>query len=525
LHIAKQSARGSVVLFVGNFIATLFAAASSILVARFLGPPDFGLFSLSLVMPSLLQLFTHFGTRTAVTRYVAYHLSLGEPEKARRFAQAAVLYSLGAGMVFTLVSFFSASWVASTLFQRPELQPYIELASFAVFGQSILLTTIAVATGWNAMGQASLANALQAAFKLAVAPTLVLLGFGVGGAVVGHAASMVLGGVMSGSLVYATKIKLTREKFGFFVEDTKEMMRFGFYPFIGNILTGLSTFYVSVLLAIVASNTVIGYYQAATNLIIPASLLSTAIASALYPAFASLHGAKGDTASAFMMSVKYVGYLILPILFFLAAASNELMYLVYGSSFTAGSGYLILLAMAYVPILVGASILPSFFNAVGLTKHTLYATGAAGLILLGGAPLLAVFSGLAVEGLIYALLLSNVALAAVGLFFIHWRRLGVVDWGSSAATFAASILAFGAARILPSFGHPIILLVARLAVFTGVYLTAAPLLGALTPADVDRLDASLKEIALVGVIVAPIAEYEKYLASWANPSEKGRSSG
>jgi O-antigen/teichoic acid export membrane protein len=512
LHIAKQSARGSVVLFTGNIIATLFLAVSSVLIARFLGPPDFGLYSLALVMPSLLQLLTHFGTRTAVTRYVAYSLSLGEPEKARRFAQAAVLYSLGAGAAFTVVSFLSASFVASVLFQRPELQPYIELASLAVFGQSILLTTVAVATGWNAMGQASLANALQSAFKLALAPTLVLLGFGVGGAVIGHVASMVLAGSISAALLYATKIKLTREKFGYFVEDTKEMMRFGFYPFMGDILTGLSTFYVSVLLAIVASNTLIGYYQAATNLIIPASLLSTAIASSLYPAFASLHGTKGDTASAFMMSVKYVGYLIVPILFFLAAASKELMY-IYGSSYTAGSGYLILLAMAYVPILVGASILPSFFNAVGLTKHTLYATGAAGLILLAAAPLLAVFSGLAVEGLIYALMLSNVALAAVGLFFIHRRRLGVVDWRSSMATFAASLLAFAAAWVLPSFGHQIVLLVAKFAVFTAVYLTAAPLLGALTLADVDRLDASLKDVTLVGKLVAPIAAYEKYLAA------------
>jgi O-antigen/teichoic acid export membrane protein len=513
LHIAKQSARGSVILFIGNFIATVFAAAASIIVARLLGPDDFGLFSLSLVMPTLLQLFTHLGTRTAVTRYVAYHLSIGEPEKARRFAQAAVLYSLAAGAAFTLVSYLSSTWVASVLFQRPGLSPYIELASIAVFGQSILLTTIAAATGWNVMGQASFANVLQTGFKLILSPTLIILGLGVGGAVLGHSASMALGGVISATILYATRIKLTREKFGYLVEDTKEMIRFGFFPFIGNVLNGISVFYVSVLLAVVASNAVVGYYQAASNLIVPATLLSTAIAAALYRAFASLHGEKGDTAGAFMMSVKYVGYLIVPILFFLAAAASELMYLFYGRAFTAGSGYLVLLAAAYVPILIGMSILPSFFNAIGLTKVTLYATGSASLVLIGLAPLLAVYWGLGVDGLIYSVLLSNAALAVVGLFFIRRRRLGVTDWRSSAATLAASLLAFGAAWILPGFGHQIYLLVVKFAVFTAVYLTAAPLLGALTPADVDRLDASLKDVTLVGKLVAPIAAYEKYLAA------------
>ena len=68
MHIAKKSAKGSVVLFSGILIATAIAAVASIVVARFLGPGDFGLFSLSLVAPSLLQLFTHFGTRSAVTK-------------------------------------------------------------------------------------------------------------------------------------------------------------------------------------------------------------------------------------------------------------------------------------------------------------------------------------------------------------------------------------------------------------------------------------------------------------------------
>jgi stage V sporulation protein B len=512
LHIAKQSAQGSVVLFVGNLVATAFAAAASIIVARLLGPADFGVFTLSLVIPNLLQLFTHFGTRTAVTRYVAQHRSIGDIEAARRFAKAAIVFSLAAGSAFSLFSFYAASVVASSLFQRPDLAPYVELASFAVLGNSILLTVIAVSTGWNAMGQASLANVLQSVFKLAASPLLIILGFGVAGAIVGHASSLFFGGLCAGVILYFTKLKSPLGGFGSLFVDMKEMVRFGFYPFIGNVLTGLSSFYALLILAVVANNTVIGYYSAATNLIIPATLLSTAIASALYPAFASLHGTQGDTGSAFQMSMKYVGYLIVPILFFLAASSAELLYLFYGPSYTAGSSFLVLLALAYSPILLGASILPQFFTGIGRTRLTLFATGTAAVVLLAGAPVLAILLGLGVNGLIYALFGSNLALAVVGLLLVRLGSLGRVNWRSAGATLVAAMMAFGASWLLPSFSGHLVLLVVKFVVFSLVYLTFAPLLGALTPADVERLDASLKGLPLVGRVVAVVASYEKYLA-------------
>ncbi len=113
MHIAKQSARGSVVLFAGNLIGTVIAYVASFVVARLLGPPDYGLFSLVFVAPTLLQLFTHFGTRTAVTKYVAQYVSLGDVERARRFSQSAMIFSLGAGALFAVVNYLSSWWVAA----------------------------------------------------------------------------------------------------------------------------------------------------------------------------------------------------------------------------------------------------------------------------------------------------------------------------------------------------------------------------------------------------------------------------
>jgi O-antigen/teichoic acid export membrane protein len=515
LDIAKQAGRGSAVLFGGNLVATAITAVASIVVARLLGPADFGLYGLALVTPGLLQILTHFGTRTAVTRYVAHYASLGEVDRARRFAQSAMIFSVLAGGLFAVVNYFASGWFAAVLFQRPVLQPYIALASFALLGQSIVLTVIATATGWNAMGQASFANIVQAALKLTISPLLVVLGFGVTGAVVGHALSFIIGGLLSAGLLFFTKVKFVRQRFQYLVEDTRELIRFGFQPFLGGLLAALSGFYVSILLALVASNTVVGYYQAATTLIVPASLLSSATAVALYPAFARLDATKADTGQAFAMSVKYVSYLVGPVLFFIAAASKELMYTFYGSSFVAGSQYLVLLALAYAPILVGQSIIPSFFNGIGRPRLTFYATGLAAAVLFGAAPLLAVSSGLDVTGLILALLVSNSTLAAVGLYLVRRHKLGGTGWRTASATLIASLAGLIACLALPPIGHHVIMLGVKILLFGGIYLTLAPVLGAVDEADVDRLALSLGGVSSLRSLASPFLKYERMLAAKA----------
>lgn len=496
-------------------MATIIAAASSIIVARLLGPSDFGLFALSLVVPTLLQLLTHFGTRTAVTRFTAHHLALGEVEMARRFSQSAMVFSLLVGSVLATTNYLTSSWIASALFQRPALAPYIALASLYLLGQSVVLSVIAIATGWFAMGQASFANILQSILKLAISPALILLGFGISGAVVGHAMSFVIGGGISALLLFFTKVKFVRERFRYFFHDTRELIRFGFEPFIGNLLTGLATFYVSILLAVitVGHNDIVGYYSVATNLTIPLSLLSSATAAALYPAFTSLHGTKADTRQAFAISLTYVSYLIGPVIFFLMAASTELFYTFYGQLYVAGSEYLFLLALAYSPVAVGQTMFASLFLGTGRPRLTFVTTGAGAMVLLVLAPLLSISYGMGVTGLIVALLASNGTIASAGMYLVYHYRLGVVGWRSLFGTIGASVVALAVCLALPNIGHEIIMLGVKLVLFGGVYLTIAPLLGALTPTDVDLLEASLKEVALLRKVVAPIAAYERYLAS------------
>ena len=185
------------------------------------------------------------------------------------------------------------------------------------------------------------------------------------------------------------------------------MVNYGVPAFGASILTGVWPYYLSIVLAVVASNVVIGYYQAAFTFTVAISLLSGAAGSALFPAFSSLHGQKGDLQKALKLAVRYVAYVTMPVVFVLAATARELIVIFYGHSFSAGATFLVILALSAAPVLLGLTVLPSFFNGVARTKLTLFMVGLGAAVLFVSAPILAINLNLGVDGVIYGLLLSN----------------------------------------------------------------------------------------------------------------------
>jgi len=66
-----EAVRGSIFLMSGNILSTAILSLNSILLARFLGPDRYGLYSLSLALFSLLVLFSDMGIPPFLVRNMA----------------------------------------------------------------------------------------------------------------------------------------------------------------------------------------------------------------------------------------------------------------------------------------------------------------------------------------------------------------------------------------------------------------------------------------------------------------------
>lgn len=511
LDVARQSAQGSVVLFAGNLVATGALTLASIVIARLLGPNGYGGFALALTLPNILQLFAALGLNAAVTRFVAFDLARGEKEEAKRHAETALVFTLLFGLVLSAVSYLTAGLVASDLFGRPYLAPEIRLASAVVVGQALVNSAVAAAIGWNAMSLAAIANAAQAFLRLALSPLLILAGLGLFGAVGGQSIGLAVGALAAVALLYSARIGASRLAWGAFVSDLGRMLRYGLPAFSLNVSSGIWPYFLPVVLAAVATNVAIGYYQAAYNFTVAVTLVASATSSALFPAFASIQGGGGDLTRAVRLAMRYLGYVGVPVVFLLAGTAPELLRIFFGGSFVPGAPYLQLFAFAFAPILTGLTVLPVFFNGVARPGLTLAAVGIGTVTLLVTAPLFAVGLGLGVEGAILSLFVSNLVMSAAGLALLRARFSASLDLRAAVATLASALVALAASDVVSS-PSAVFTLVGRVLVFSACYLTLVPALRAMTVEDFDLLGRSLAGLPLLNRPVSLVLAYEVLVA-------------
>jgi stage V sporulation protein B len=512
VEIARRSTRGSFALFAGNLLSAAFSFVTIVFIARLLGPSEYGVYTLSVLLPTIILNFVGLGVNSGVTRFAAYHLSQGKPDLARRMTINGVTFLVLFGAALTAVSYAGSGVLSTVVLHRPEITSLVQFASLLILAQALFQAAVAALLGWSEMGIIGLTNILQGVLRLAVTVPLIVLGFAVLGALTGYVVSVTLAGAVSAVLLWPKMAGSKARWMEGFVSDVRTMLSYGRTLFVGQFVGNISAQFVIVVLAAIASNTYVGYYQSAANFVIAVSLTSGAMTQALFPAFAHLQGTQRDVTRAFTYATKYTGFVLTPIIFLLMGSSIQIIQVSVGSSYGVASSYLALLAFSNVYLLFGAGVLPSFFNGVGQPKFYMEFSlvGAAAQIVL--APLFTFVLGLGIPGLIVSTLASNMVGVLGGVYLASRHFRAKIDVPACLSILVASILAF--LVIIPlemAHSNQIILLVLDIVVFAAVYLTAAPLLRAIGPDDVEILGSALVGLGRFQTIVQPILRYERFI--------------
>jgi O-antigen/teichoic acid export membrane protein len=510
VRVAQESARGTLILFAGNLSYTGITTVTAVFLARLLGPDGYGIYTLAFVVPTLLFLFVGLGVNISVTRYIAYYVSSGDIVKAKSVTRSATSFLLIFGLLLSAVNFYGATYFVDVLLHRPDLVPYVQVASLFIIGQTASVSATSIFIGWSSMMELSLFTVLQAGLKLVLSVGLILAGFGVLGAVVGHTLSYIVQGALATVFLYIAHMRPWSKESNSFLADTKMMLSYGFPPYAGSVVSGLATQYLTILLAAIATNAVIGYYQAALNVTIAISVISTTVTNVLYRSFAALHGLAGDTSLAFSYAVRYLSLILTPIVFFLIVAAAPLFDFLYGPSFSPGIILLRLVGVSYLPIAIGLTILTPFLNGVGKSRMTMLITIASAIGLAVSGYFLAVSLGLGAEGIMLAILVSNIALTIPGLFILR-RYLNIrMSMTPLAGIVLAALIASFAIVFLPSGGLPgIVILLIDSVVYTTVYLTCVPLVRGVNMDDISRLSIAGEALGPVRKVLNVVLMYER----------------
>jgi stage V sporulation protein B len=514
-EIAGTAARGGLYLFVGNLATTVILAVGSIIIARLLGASNYGLYILTLLVPILVVSLTDVGINYALVRMPAKLRSEGDLQGASKTIRLGFLFKIFVSIVAFLVCYIGAEPIAATVLNRVELAPLLRLTSILILFQPVL---DAVSSSFNSLDLMQYTSGIQVLYSIlkgALGPALVLVGFGIAGAIGGYVIGVAAAAIVGATILFTRHARPSfSEKVGSEPVRLAALVGYGLPLYLATLITAFLTQYQNIVMARFATNVEIGNFNAAWNFNSLLVILLYPFTTAMFPMFSKMDqvNSQGDLARALELAVKYASLLMIPAAVGVMVFSRDLVYLTYGEGYALAPRYLILVSALYFLTGVGYQILGTFLSGVAETRTVLFM----GMITLGVyLPLGFVFARLwGPYGLLVAFFLSTFTSTMYGLRVALRRYHARLDLKSSAKIASAAMIAAAPPMILILLHVTVpgaINLIVGAALFLLTYLTVAPAVRALGKSDIDNLDVTLCRTRIAAIFLRPVLKYERML--------------
>ena len=517
LGMGKVSATGSFQLFIGKVLSTLILAVGSIIVGIFILESDYGLYAIALIPATTQLLFQDWGTGGALVKYCASLRTANKEGELRKTIIAGLTFNVATGLVLTLLSFLIASFIASTIFSKPESAYLIAIASINILFAALFTASQSIFIGFERMKLSTITIICQAIVHGLLSPLLVYLGYGALGALAGFTVAYVASGIIAVVLLYFAifrKLEPERIYTADMLQTLKPMLRYGIPLAIATIISGGLVQFYSFIMAASVDTAIIGNFRIATNFAVLLTFFMAPISTVLFPAFSKLdpQNELQLLKTVFTASVKYTALFLAPATMALMVLSQPIISTIYGDKWLSAPFFLTLYVITNLFTIVGSMSMGSLLTALGETKMLMKMNI---LTLCIGMPLaLLLIPSLGIPGLIAVTIVAGIPSMIIGLYWI-WKRYGTkAELRNSAKIFLASGLAATATYLFLNVftAASWIMLAAGVILFLVIYLLTAPLIGAINQTDINNLRAMFSGLGVISKLLEiPLTLVEKAL--------------
>ncbi len=325
IKLAKTSTKGGFNLFWGVAVSSIISALGVMIVAGILEESQYGLVGITLTVPNLLIIIRDMGVDQATIKYTAQYNYQNKQTQIKNIIKISITFEFILGTILSIITYFLAGLIAQ-LFNRPEITPFIQIASLTIFGDALFKTANSTFVGIEKMQYQSITLILQSSLKAIISIILVISNFGVYGAIIGHTIGFTIAGIFAIILMYTQifkKLKNSENKTSF-LKTIKRMLRYGLPESGALIMTGFLIQFYAFLIAFYLSDQIIGNYNLALNFSVIVAFFVQPIQTLLFPAFSKIDAKKDPKTlrNVFRFSVKYSSLLVLPATFMVMALSQ-----------------------------------------------------------------------------------------------------------------------------------------------------------------------------------------------------------
>lgn len=371
----KTIVKGAGVIFIGMIVGKVLGAGNQIVLARFLGADLYGLFNLGFSIIGIFIALATFGLSIGVTRFIAYYQGRNNEGAIKGSIIFSLRFSLILSLIFATILFLSSWQIANGIFKDERLCVVLQLFSIALFFMPLNDILSASFRGFKKPEYRVYTQDIGIrVLRLTLFLVFAYFGYLLYGAVIAF--------VVSGFLIMLASFYLLHKKvfpiFGSNIKSTsigRSILAFSL-PLTLNIVSYIFiTETDKLLIGFLKIPIDVGLYSAAYAV---ASLLGFALASfgfIFLPVMSELYSMKKNSefSHVYRLTAKWIVLIVSPLFLFTLFFSKEIIMLLYGSEYVAGSSALVLLALGFF---VGSSFGLTFdvLSAIGKTKVILLTT-------------------------------------------------------------------------------------------------------------------------------------------------------
>lgn len=362
-----ETAKGGGFLAAGTFFEFGSRFVIAFVVARVLGAEQYGIYMLAISVATVMAAIATAGLDSTMVRYVAMQAGNRDEEGVWGTLQIGVGASFLVSALISLGLYFLIEPLASSLFDEPQLVPYLQLFCLFIPFMTLSSVMVDVARGFKRMDYSALAqNGVLFTTRLILVGILIFVRLDAFTAIIAFGLSEI---AVSVSLVYLLNKQfplrrpLRQARYEF-----REIFTFALPFWMSGILTKFRKNIQDLLLGTLNTVVSVGIFSIVSKINLVGHVVYASVVASVKPILAELQDRENweEMRSLYQTTTRWTFTANLPIFLIMVLYPEQLL-LVFGKSFTDGATALAVLALGEL-VNAGTGICGSIIDMTGRTK-------------------------------------------------------------------------------------------------------------------------------------------------------------
>ncbi len=358
-EIGTNTARMISFVLVGKIVSFILAAIALIVIARLLGPTEYGIYVIAVAVAGVAGSVGNFGIGTALNKFISEYRSKKKDDSINIVLSNGMAILLIVGLIFTIITFLLSGVVANYVLHSSAYTYVIQIASLDIITAMMFGALYSALIGIGKGPHVTLAAVVQISIQSGLSILLTVYGLGPVGPVFGLLIGQFVGILLALSLIYG---KNTFRPVRPSLKEMRSIMKFSNPIAINNVFSTLASDFSVLFLGILVASSIVGNFGIASKTSYLSNIIVESIALSLIPGFSTMFSSKKtkDTIGRFYNKVLYVSMVIVaPFMFFLLFFSTPISFVAFGSSYSLAPLYIAITAAGMIIVIAGryASVL------------------------------------------------------------------------------------------------------------------------------------------------------------------------